>query len=75
MTNSSAASALGRFGAKPPSSPTLVLWPDGVEDFAVHRFDGFPNALAEIPVLVAVAQFDRLVRARRRARGNCGAAN
>jgi len=47
---------------------------DGVEDFAVHRFDGFPNALAEIPVLVAVAQFDRLVRARRRARGNCGAA-
>src|SRR5882757_1189831 len=27
MTNSSAASADGRFGAKPPSSPTLVLWP------------------------------------------------
>ena len=27
MTKSSAASALGRFGAKPPSSPTLVLWP------------------------------------------------
>ncbi len=26
-TNSSAASADGRFGAKPPSSPTLVLWP------------------------------------------------
>ena len=25
--NSSAASADGRFGAKPPSSPTLVLWP------------------------------------------------
>ena len=27
MTKSSAASADGRFGAKPPSSPTLVLWP------------------------------------------------
>src|ERR1700745_290924 len=27
MMKSSAASALGRFGAKPPSSPTLVLWP------------------------------------------------
>src|ERR1700752_1431220 len=27
MTNSSAASADGRFGAKPPSSPTLVLCP------------------------------------------------
>jgi hypothetical protein len=26
-TRSSAASADGRFGAKPPSSPTLVLWP------------------------------------------------
>ncbi len=26
-TKSSAASADGRFGAKPPSSPTLVLWP------------------------------------------------
>ena len=27
MTKSSAASAVFRFGAKPPSSPTLVLWP------------------------------------------------
>src|SRR6266446_1179514 len=27
MTKPSAASAEGRFGAKPPSSPTLVLWP------------------------------------------------
>ena len=27
MTKSSAAFADGRFGAKPPSSPTLVLWP------------------------------------------------
>src|SRR4030088_1897798 len=27
MMNSSAASADGKFGAKPPSSPTLVLWP------------------------------------------------
>ena len=27
MMNSRAASADGRFGAKPPSSPTLVLWP------------------------------------------------
>src|SRR3954464_10783048 len=26
-TKSSPASAEGRFGAKPPSSPTLVLWP------------------------------------------------
>ncbi len=27
ITKSSAASAEGRLGAKPPSSPTLVLWP------------------------------------------------
>ena len=27
MMKSSASTALDRFGAKPPSSPTLVLWP------------------------------------------------
>ena len=30
---SSAASALFRFGAKPPSSPTLVLWPASLRPF------------------------------------------
>ncbi len=42
MTKSSAGSADGRFGAKPPSSPTLVLWPpffsspQRVEDLDAH---------------------------------------
>ncbi len=33
MMKSSAASAEGRFGAKPPSSPTLVLWPASLSAF------------------------------------------
>ena len=43
MMKSSASSALFRFGAKPPSSPTLVLWPaclqlrlQRVEDLGAH---------------------------------------
>ncbi len=38
MQKSSAASAEGRFGAKPPSSPTLVLCPAFFsEDFSVWK--------------------------------------
>src|ERR1700760_4926826 len=33
ITKPSAASADGRFGAKPPSSPTLVLWPASCSAF------------------------------------------
>jgi hypothetical protein len=45
-----------------------------VGDFAVHRCDRLGDALAEIPALVAVAQFDRLMRAGRRTRGHRSAA-
>ena len=38
---------------------------DGVEDLAVDGLDGLQHALAEILRLVAVAQLDRLVSARR----------
>ncbi len=38
MQKSSAASAEGRFGAKPPSSPTLVFWPAFFSaDFSVWK--------------------------------------
>ncbi len=44
---------------------------DRVEDRTVDRFDGLANALAEIAV-TAVAQFDRLIGARRGARRDGG---
>ena len=46
---------------------------DGVEDFAVDRVHRLAHALAQIARLVAVAQFDRLMRAGGRARGHRGA--
>ena len=46
----------------------------GVEDFAVHGVDGLLNALAAPDVLVAVTQFDGLVRPGGGARGHGGAA-
>src|SRR5205823_1164654 len=46
---------------------------DGIEDFAVHRGHRLLHPLAAITLLVAVAQFDRLVRAGRGAGGNRGA--
>ncbi len=46
----------------------------GVGNRPVDRVDRLQHALAEIAVLVAVAQFDRLVRAGRGARGHRGAA-
>ena len=45
MTKSSAASADGRFGAKPPSSPTLVLWPAFLQ-FASSACGRFPSRSA-----------------------------
>ena len=45
-----------------------------VEDLAVDRIDRLAHALAEIALLVAVAQFDRLMRAGGSARGHRGAA-
>ena len=42
--------------------------------FVVHGGDSLQHALAEIAALVAVAQFNRLVRAGAGARGHCGAA-
>ena len=47
---------------------------DGVENLAVDRVDRLAHALAEIALLVAVAQLDRLVRAGRGARRHRGAA-
>jgi len=38
----------------------------------VHVLHGLQHALAEIPLGVAIAQLDRFVRARRRARGHRG---
>ena len=48
---------------------------DRVENVAVDRFDRLQDALAAVAALVAVAQFDRLVRAGRSARGHGGAAH
>ena len=47
---------------------------DGVENLAFDRVDRLAHALAEIAGLVAVAQFDRLMRAGRGARRHRGAA-
>ena len=47
---------------------------DGVEDLAVDGGDRLLHALAEVARLVAIAQFDRLVRAGRGARRHGGAA-
>ncbi len=45
-----------------------------VENLAIDRFDGVADALAEIALLVAVAQLDRLMRAGGSARRHAGAA-
>ena len=45
-----------------------------IEDLAVDGVDGLQHALAEIALLVAVAQLHRLVRAGRGARGHRRAA-
>ena len=47
----------------------------GLEDFAVDGLDRLLHALAEIALLVAVAQLDRLMRAGGGARGHRGAAD
>ena len=47
---------------------------DGVENLTVDRLDSLLHALAEIPALVAIAQFDSFMCARGSARGNGGAA-
>ncbi len=44
-------------------------------DFGIDVFDGTQHAFAEIAVLVAVAQLDRLARAGRRTTGHRGAAH
>ena len=48
---------------------------DGVENVAIDRLDRFQHALAAEAALVSVAQFDRLARAGRSARGNGGPAH
>src|SRR5262249_55916945 len=48
---------------------------DRVGDLAVHVRDRFPDAFAEVPRLVAVAELEGFALARRRARRHRGAAN
>src|SRR3546814_20352974 len=66
---------------QPRATRTNTLFPyttlfrsQRVSDLAVHRGDGFRHALAEVASRVAVAQFDRFMRAGRGARRHRGAA-
>ena len=52
-----------------------VVAGERLRDFAVHMADRFRDALAEIPLLVPVAELERLALPGRRARGHRGAAD